>query len=385
MIWRRLLPVLAIGLFFPALLRAQEEEYKFDPFRPNATDSNKFDKMYEDIEIFRRILDHNLAFLYPTHTSMTFGMVGMQGGMMGSMMGGFGGGMGMQGGMMGGGMGMAGGMMPVVTPLPSLEGVYLKGQGVVYTATLTSLSWTTKTAKVEATKPVSEWESVRRQLHNDKEEPKKPEASKPPTLSDVLLKVLAENGHNFSQLGANESLTIVLTVHQPHSPSPARKARRGGSGSSATTTGTASGSAGTFVRLSEVSDREILGDLHQKQGHYQEAINAFRSAAAREPSPGPNDAARLYRKMAQCYLVLGEDENARKALDLISALRKESADAKDKPAPAAKPAVALPTKLIISVSKKLLGEAKEGKISFEELRSKVHVETLRFDENRSRK
>src|SRR5262249_9187603 len=150
------------------------------------------------------------------------GIAGMQGGM-GFQGGGFQGGTGFQGGMMGmGGMGMAGmgGMNPIVIPIRTLEGIYLKGQGVVYTVTLSSLQLT---AKVETAKPVSEWESVRREFRKEKETPKKSDAGKVAGLREVLLKVLAENGHHFSRLGENESLTIVVTVHEESKPQPPRK------------------------------------------------------------------------------------------------------------------------------------------------------------------
>src|SRR5262249_22648493 len=97
-------------------------------------------KMYEDIEILRRILDRKLHTLYPSHTCPNTGgmsgIAGMQGGIAGLQ-----GGMGFQGGMgnfqgMGtfqGGMGWstAGSPMgmanPIVIPIRTLEGVYLKG------------------------------------------------------------------------------------------------------------------------------------------------------------------------------------------------------------------------------------------------------------------
>lgn len=387
MISRWLVMTLAVVLW-PGLLHAQPASNFYTPTHPEFPDVTNYDKMYEDIEIFRRILDRKLHALYPraqaknpfTSTAVTLNELARHSSTTATW------------------AELGTGQVPLLildaaTPqpfnqwssntmasevvLPSLEGVYLKGQGVIYTARLSSLQPAEKT---DTSKPVSEWESVRRQLHNEKEEPKNPEAGKPPTLSDFLLKVLAENAHNFSQLGANESLTIVLTVHKAHPSSPARK-----SGGSAKTGSQAAKPAGHSNVLADTSDAELLGDLHQKQGHYAEAIKAFESAAAREPAPGPTEAMRLDRKMAQCYLALGEDEKARKALDHISALRKESTDAKDKPASAAKPSVALPTKLIISVPKKLLDEARGGKMSFEELRAKAHVEMLRFDENRAQK
>ncbi len=396
----------------PGLLRAQQQSnpYSDSTVARFQTPANS-DKMYEDIEVFRRILDRKLQPLYPSHTYTAFGMEGIQGGMMGiqgGMIGLQGGGMmGMQGGMGGmasgmpgmqGGMasghGMAGGMMPVVVYMRSLEGVYLKGQGVVYTATLSSLQPPGKTAKTEPTKPISEWESVRRQIRNEKEEPKKPEASKPPSLSDFLLKELSENGHHFSQLSENESLTIILTVHEPNPPGPARKSKRGrGSGGSAKTDTKSANSGGGSDLRGKISDLELLGDLHMKQGQHEEAIAAFQKAV--ELQPGPKEAAGLYRKLAQCYLAQGKIDSARAALDHYAEFLKsaqeyneflksaeEIGNAEPKSSPAKPSAPALPVKLIISVPKKLLDEAKDGKLPFEEFRRRAHVETLRFGDRR---
>ena len=52
------------------------------------------------------------------------------------------------------------------------EGVYLKGQGVVFTVTLPPLPSQPSQPKSPATKPLSEWEQIRMQLRG--EEPKKP-------------------------------------------------------------------------------------------------------------------------------------------------------------------------------------------------------------------
>jgi len=173
MISRGLLLLPAIVLATPGLLRAQEETKKIDPFKPFAASG---DTMSEDIEIFRRILDRQLA---PFRQQVLVRSVQLSGSDSSL-------------------------WATIDDSLSSLEGVYLTGHGVVYTATLSSLE---ASAKVQANewkiglkldRPVSEWESIRRQLRNEKEEPKKLEARKPPALSDVLLKVLAENGHHFS-------------------------------------------------------------------------------------------------------------------------------------------------------------------------------------------
>jgi tetratricopeptide (TPR) repeat protein len=416
MISRWPLLTLFVVVFAPGLMYAQSADPLSQSGSPrrNLTISERgtinVEKMYEDIEILRRILDRKLAPLYPSETGASNGMkqgsylwydlggqvLVPQEGNTGTLM------LGPQGQSKKANQWMANPyqgylqsatdvLTPSVSALGALEGVYLLGHGVIYSATLSSLQ---PPAKAEADSTVSEltlaivqhdseWDSIRRQVRNEKEKPKKPEESKPPSLSDVLLKVLAENGHHFSQLGENERLTIVLTVHETKAaPAPHRKSGGSGSGGSAKT-GALFKSGSTTERQFEVNDLELLGDLHQKQGHYEEALKAFRKAFSRDQhGPSAEEGRRLYRKMAQCYLALGNDEDARKMLNSFSTDQKETADAKDKSTPAAKPAAALPVKLIISAPKKLLDQVKAGKISFDEFRRQASVETLRFGDRR---
>lgn len=373
-------------VFAPGLLRAQT---RFSPARIVYETATNKDKMYEDIEILRRILDRKLHSHYVRHQFQSTGNINLNTGLA------------PQGGMdylqtqyllalpnnvwtynnlAQGNPAWANNwyQVPVAwqeVVTTTLEGVYLKGQGVIYTATLSSLQPSAKTES--AKKPISEWESVRQRVRNEKEEPKKAEANKPPSVSDVLLRVLAENGHHFSQLGENESLTIVLSVHEANPSSTTTKST--GSSAKSESKSAASGSESPSVS-SKVSDLELLGDLHMKQEHYGMARDAFREAL--ELKPDRIRAAKLARKLAQAYLLLSEIEKARGALDQAIALTKESTDAKAKPSPAAKPASALPVKMIISAPKKLLEEAKDGKLPFEEFRRRASVETLRFGDRR---
>ena len=134
---------------------------------------------------------------------------------------------------------------------------------------------------------------------------------------------------------------------------------------------------------SKARDLELLGDLHLKQGQNEEALTAFQKAVELKQLD-PKLSAALYRKLAQCYLALERIGEARSALDKAAEVLKnmqEAASAQNKPA-AAKPAAALPVKLIVSAPKKLLDQVKEGKISFEEFRRQATVETLKFDGKR---
>ena len=342
MIWRWLQLLPALVLFSPGLLHAQAETKAFDPFKPNAPDNST---MYEDIEIFRRILDRKLHPLYPRINYPSIGKINLNNpypqlylnnlyhpsGMPG-----------WQNGLLiaphetlwstiaGSPYVLADNRIfwaDLTNTLPNrpfrvqeevrqtLEGVYFKGHGIVYTATLSSLQ---PAAKAETPKSVSEWENVRRQLHNEKEEPKKAEAAKPPALSDVLLKVLAENGHHFSRLDENESLILVLTVRGAN-PSPS--ARKSATETKKTTSQTLLEESGSAVS-SKLRDLELLGDLHMKQEHYGQARDAFRKAM--ELKPTPERAAALARKLAQAYLLLNNIKEARGALDQALALHDRS-------------------------------------------------------------
>ncbi len=235
MIRRWLFLSLAVVAFSPGLLRAQEKITATLIRFPN------HHQMYEDVEIFRRILDRKLDPLYPQSSlqrwsTMTAPAYTLNQGQLFTTYRRTTVDPGLTSITTTGVVNPAWvdlGQPALVFPNNTatalldvastqevrhpLEGVYLKGQGVVYTATLSSLQ---SAAADEPAKPVSEWESTRRQLRNEKEEPKKPAASKPPDLSEVLLKVLAENGHHFAQLGENESLTVVITVHDSGAPAP---------------------------------------------------------------------------------------------------------------------------------------------------------------------
>lgn len=386
----RWLPLaLSVVLLWLGVLQAQQPTpISLDAVHPNTAASINYDKMYEDIEILRRILDRKLTSFYPSETSSrtegkrnllvplsidfgfptpylntqlftpaTRGDLGV----------------------------VATPCMSVVTelvaiPIRSLEGVYLKGRGVIYTATLASLQPPAR-AEADSTAKVlfeviaqqnSEWDSIRRQVRHEKEQPKKPETPKHPSLSDVLLKVLAENGHHFSQLPDSESLTLVLTVHDASPSAPAAKSAEG----SAKKTESQLAVSGSYSGLiAEVRDTELLGELHLKQGKHEEAIKAFHYVLKRISDPKRE--AELHRKLAQCYLMQGQDEKARAELDQAVAIMKKETQAKETRNPSA-----LPVKLIISAPKKLLDQMKTGKITFEEFRRQAQVETLRFGDHR---
>ncbi len=92
------------------------------------------------------------------------------------------------------------------------EAVYLKGHGVVYTATvdLPPTAPIVSEASQPAPPPASDWERTRRELRGEKAEP----AKAPPreALADAVLKVLAKNGSHFTKLDDNEQITVAITL-----------------------------------------------------------------------------------------------------------------------------------------------------------------------------
>jgi tetratricopeptide (TPR) repeat protein len=355
-----LLLALASALFAPSLLRAQPSKPLFGSAQTASTSENRgpnADKMYEDIEIFRRILDRKLNAYYPliAFEGIGGGMGGMQGGMMG-----------MQNNMM---SGIQDGWM-VAQPqrwftsrdaAHSLEGVYLEGQGIIYTATLGSLQPRGK-AETTPPPPVDEWESIRRQIRREKDEPPKTEASKPLELSEVLLKLLADHGRHFSQLKENESLIIILTVRDDGTTERVKKLTKKTEPSAA---------------ARQAQELETVGDLHFKQGQYDAAISAFHKAL--ELDPESKREAALHRRMAQCYLAQEQYEKGKAELDKAVALLKKGKEDKEK---SAAPSVALPEKVIITVPKRLLDFATTNKLSLEEFRNKASVRKFTFGERR---
>jgi tetratricopeptide (TPR) repeat protein len=260
-----------------------------------------------------------------------------------------------------------------------LEGLYLKGQGIVFSGTMPPTGYDPGvTAAKAAPKPLTEWERMRKEVRQEKvEAPEKNPRPKSPSPADIILKVLADNGRNLEQLGEDESVTVVLTFRGQR--------RQGGQflkggNNPYNSLGSQLGSAynpqpnqgGSTAR-----DYELLGDLHLKQGQPQTAIASFKKALERKPEP--KQGAAIYRKLAQAYLALGQDDQAKKALDTaIEYGSKKSGGGAKKTAPAR--VSDLPSKLIITVSKKLLDRVGSGKMTFDAFKKAAKVEYLNFSE-----
>jgi tetratricopeptide (TPR) repeat protein len=270
------------------------------------------------------------------------------------------------------------------------EGSYLKGQGVIYTLTLPPPACNPREQTSRSAPPsVSDWERIRGELHNEKPKPEaeehKGQPRKEPSLAEIILKVLAENGHHFAQLGDEESLTVIVTFRgndppptqktQPDKPTTHQK-----SSSESAAEGLAKLAASQAL-ASNAHDYELLAELHMKQGKYAEAEQALRQGI--EQKPDPKQLAGLYRKLAELYLKVGKDAEARQALDKAMELAKGGQAEAPQPAKEAKPVrSALPGKLIISAPKKLLDQIGNSKITPEEFQKAATVEYLTFHETK---
>jgi hypothetical protein len=420
------------------------------------------------------------------------------------------------------------GFVPAHSGVPgveSIEGFYLPGYGIVFSATVQAqVEQNAPQSAQPAPKPLSQWDRVRKELHGEKTDD--PQAARPaprPTLTEVLLRALAENGHHFSDLPPEESLAVAVTLRQglrcelchggspeqtsspdwnfsgpgpPGSSNAPRKGNNGGktferrgsppsskSGSAAagktaqadnaagqsgpaggaefqdrvragtslteqalaglragtgstpqperTDRGQPSGDASdpafaaarAFLRRAQgraaaalspaeqaAQDNALLGDLHMKQGRYQDALEAYQKAVQTYRSLLPEKSApvtpgslsppteemkkyltatELAAKLAQAYLAAGQDaqslEAARAITDQLNDLQHyyqkvEQARGRWQKAvarPDRQPA--LPAKVLVSARKADLDAIAAGKISFDEFRKRAIVQRVSFD------
>jgi hypothetical protein len=195
--------LLALWLLAPCLAASQPPGSNTGPSVQPRPDS-----MYEDIEIMRRLLNTRLERLQTaTATSGSpryYPLVGPAS-------------------MVPGASGMDSGFAPVAPQGARAnlhtEGVYLKGQGAVFTLTLPPPQRDPRPEAATSTgKPLSDWERMRKEIRGEEVAVKDGDPKrKEPALADVILRVLADNGKHL-QLPENESLTVVVTFRQVRQP-----------------------------------------------------------------------------------------------------------------------------------------------------------------------
>ncbi|MFL5244639.1 MAG: tetratricopeptide repeat protein [Gemmataceae bacterium] len=421
-------------------------------------------KMYEDIEILRRILNEKLNLPRASVDPMVqygnffstqegslggFGGGGFLGGMSGSASSGamppamgmsgmqpsggaIGGGGGIVGnpsmgsGMMGGGAGVNT-RNPLVGEHPGAEGAYLKGYGVVYTLTLPPQPLGRPRETKPAPKPISEWDRIRKEMNGEKvDTDARPSLHAEPSVTEKILKILAENGHRFTQLGDNEKLSVVITfrssqqmaggnpfltrfidggsvleaggansnaglngnlnvsnqdVSQQFQPQGGDSGGKGaqqapGATRQGSETGGSNPIGGNNSLTPSAKDNLLLGDLQMKQGNYKDAAGAYKSAlkllSDQKDSP---QRAEILKKLAQVQVANGQFDEAKQLLDQIVKHKNVAPTNSKKETSKAAP---LPGKLIISAPKSLLDQIGNGKIDFDTFAKAVSVEQEDF-------
>ena len=170
-------------------------------------------------------------------------------------------------------------------------------------------------------------------------------------LVDELIRLLAENGRHFTQLGRDEEITVGITVDSA-SPSAAKRPSAGGESVGAAFPAAYDASElvtvllgqkhvaqveGTLGQLIQVAEGDgapgqntivLTGDLHMRQGKYDEAIKLYKQAvdalAGRgEAERGREETSRLTRKLIQAYVAAGRFEEAKRILDVYAQKQNE--------------------------------------------------------------
>lgn len=320
---------------------------------------------------------------------------------------------------------------------PHMEGVYLKGYGVVYTGTLPLPSGNVLTvlpgpnAEVVNRTPLTPWERTRKELRGEKIEVEGNAVVASPSLSEFILKDLADNGKHFTLLGEGERITVAVTFRDdaangidhpqpagasggysmsgmmpgggsPNGSSKPRMASPGGLTPSSSPMALPGWSTPSSPRpaseddaawLAEVRNGLRLGDFHVKHQNYPAALVAYKNAQEilqkafdGNKTLSPEDAANvlttayLYLQLAKGYESADDNAAARKAMEKVGSLSKMAATLAGTEstvrAPRSTPAQ-LPSKLVVSASKKLLDEVGSGKMTFDAFRKAATVEYVK--------
>jgi tetratricopeptide (TPR) repeat protein len=246
-----------------------------------------------------------------------------------------------------------------------------------------------------ATKPMSDWDRAQAELRGEK--PAMQPATggaRPPSVRDIILRVLADNGNHLTRLRDDEKITVVVTFRDgdtffaPMSTTLGQTANpfQGFMGQNTMTpsglTAAAQGTqpSGSTKQPSSGHDYEMLGDLHLKQGQYQAAAETFKKAIgayeselkADRPADYQMALSKLLARQAQAQIALGHNDQASELLNQAkTAGAKYTARAPETNAPS-KPRV--PTKLIISATRRQLAALAGGQMNFDEFRRAASVE-----------
>jgi hypothetical protein len=307
-----------------------------------------------------------------------------------------------------------------------VEGMRLPGYGLVFALTLpANVHQVVSGPGKPGYKPLSHWEQVRNELRGMKEKTDEAKAQPDePALSDSILKLLVENGRHFS-LPDDEKVTVAVTLRPmqsctachaeqfPRSSGGGGPAGIGG-GLTGANTGTAvkdavqalvgMGQGGPGLRnasdLNELEAKKTeannfthLGDTRLRQGRAKEAVEAYQKAVdiyqklltwKADVQLGAKDSLvdltavnEAYSKLARSYLLVGENDRAYSVLKAATALTAPPSRGA-KPTSTASSPPALPEKLLISVTKRMLDQVGTGKLTVEDFKQNATVEHLKF-------
>jgi hypothetical protein len=294
------------------------------------------------------------------------------------------------------------------------EGTFLDGHGVVFTVTLPAAAGDPRpSGKQTAPAADTEWDRIRKELRGEKPAAAGGEA-KPsaPTVGDIVLHTLAENGKHFEHLRPEDRVTVVATFRgrrtqtsrpaasalQPTPNIPASATQPSAPATAQNQPNASPPVATTANTPRTTNDYVLLGDLHLRQEQYGTAVDAYQKALMqfltglkyRNPIDTPaarqevsEQARTLLSKLAQAQTGAGKLDEARATLEraqkVLQDLAAEGA-AQTRPALTTKaPPARLPAKLIVSAPKGLLDAVGSGKMEFETFRQQVSVEYLTFD------
>jgi hypothetical protein len=285
------------------------------------------------------------------------------------------------------------------------EGVYVKGCGVVYSATLAPPSRPLLPQAVPAVvAPPTAWDQARAELRGEKRRPPEENAAaRQASLTESILRLLAENGRHFRHLADNESITVALTFRRGVACTHCHAANWASTAASPykhpnvlSAASASQPNAPVPVETTGRNDPEpyaneiLTGDLHVRQRRLDAAVQAYTGALhtlsqalnREKERHGVMEVKTLLasvevaNKLAQVHTALGRNEEAMKFLEVArkSAQWAEERAGQGKPGTGA--GVPLPSRLVVTVPKKVLEGA--GKMTFEDFRKAASVEYLTF-------
>jgi len=291
---------------------------------------------------------------------------------------------------------------PTLSPI---EGVYLKGHGIVYSATLPAPPTAVhKEASRGEPKTTSAWDQARAEIRGDRPGQEAKDETPRPSLSEEILRVLADNGKNLAQLGDRESLTVTVTFRSGRYGASTYPPLSGTTGSVASpltpVVSLPQDPTGKIYRdprdadpdwVVKVKEAILLSALHLKQGKLKDAEATWDKVVPalgtleKKNSFTPGEAALVLlaveqlHKLALAQADVGATDKAHKYLTQSRTLTEKAtalAEAK-KQQPVAKTG-ALPAKLVITVQKKDLDTMGDGRMTFDEFRKASALEYLTF-------